>query len=84
MLNKILKNGPQAISVLKNNGLLKRAGRNILGNQQRLTSSIVQSPLGPCGPIPNESLVEHIFKHSAEWKDVPAAVSNLVIFVEIN
>lgn len=43
--------------------------------QTHFASGIVTSPLGPCKKIPNENLVEYVWKKSENWLDKPAAVS---------
>lgn len=60
---------------------LKR--KRTISNQVRYVSSsgIIKSPLGPCPKIPNENLVEYVFKKMDDWSDEPAAVSTLIIIL---
>lgn len=39
------------------------------------TGGILKSPLGSCGPIPNENVVEHLYKDMEQWIEEPATVS---------
>lgn len=56
--------------------------RNLLRETDRLGKivrnlggGIVKSPLGDSDPIPNQNLVEYVFKDVDEWSDQIAAVS---------
>lgn len=50
------------------------------GAQRRLMSAgVVQSPLGPCKKIPNDNLVEYIYKNNEKWIEEPATVSKTVL-----
>jgi len=39
---------------------------------------VLKSPYGHCGPIPNETVVQHIYKEMDKWVEDPAAVSILI------
>ncbi|CAH1370226.1 unnamed protein product [Tenebrio molitor] len=77
MSRLILKGAPLAhnfqncgfLSVLPNS----LAAKAKLRGQNRFMSGIVQSPLGPCKKIPNENIVEHIYKNNENWIQEPAA-----------
>lgn len=36
---------------------------------------VLKSPFGHCGPIPNDTVVQHIYKDMDKWVEDPAAVS---------
>lgn len=59
---------PQQISLLKRVPRLTKWARN-------LSAGIIESPLGPCPKIPNQNLVEYVFKDVDQWMDDTAAVS---------
>jgi hypothetical protein len=79
MSRLILKGAPLAHN-FQNCGFLSvlpncLATKAKLRGQNRFMSGIVQSPLGPCKKIPNENIVEHIYKNNENWIEEPAAVS---------
>lgn len=49
---------------------IKRASQT-----RELATGIIQSPLGAAPKIPNENLVEYVYKGSEQWIEEPAAVS---------
>ncbi|KAJ8986094.1 hypothetical protein NQ317_003389 [Molorchus minor] len=53
----------------KNLMRIQRVGRDI---SRASSGGIVKSPLGPCPKIPNENLVEYIFKNVDNWIEEPA------------
>ncbi|KAJ8947197.1 hypothetical protein NQ318_015545 [Aromia moschata] len=56
----------------KRNEILER--REQSKNVRRMSGDgVVKSPLGPCPKIPNENLVEHVFKNMDNWIEAPAA-----------
>ncbi|XP_018572545.1 probable 4-coumarate--CoA ligase 3 isoform X2 [Anoplophora glabripennis] len=57
-------------SELKVNRLLER---KIVRTKRLLSEGIVKSPLGSCGKIPNQNLVEYVFKNIDKWTEEPAA-----------
>lgn len=60
-------------------GLLAK-GQNASVNAKRYSSGIVTSSLGNV-KVPNENLVEHVWKNYEKWGDKPAAVS--IVYLKI-
>lgn len=48
--------------------------RKIAKNKRLLSGGIVKSPLGSCEKIPNQNLVEYVYKNIDKWIEEPAAV----------
>lgn len=55
------------------NTLLK-ATQRLINIKHVSNGGIVESPLGPCPPIPNINLVEYIFKNMDQFPEDPALV----------
>lgn len=63
------------------NAYAKSAVESLTKPSQTLTNiryvsngGIVESPLGPCPPIPKQNLVEYVFKNMDQWAEDPALV----------
>nr|XP_015834352.1 PREDICTED: 4-coumarate--CoA ligase 2-like [Tribolium castaneum]XP_015834353.1 PREDICTED: 4-coumarate--CoA ligase 2-like [Tribolium castaneum] len=79
MSRLILKSGASFAQTFQNCGFLSVFPTNFgaqklkLREQRRFMSAgIVQSPLGPSKKIPNENLVEYIYKNNDKWIEEPA------------
>lgn len=59
---------------VKTKQLMRRPSR-LMKFARQLSNGVLSSPLGPCPKVPNQNLVEYIFKDVDQWMDETAAVS---------
>ncbi|XP_044255600.1 probable 4-coumarate--CoA ligase 1 [Tribolium madens] len=84
MSRLILKSGASFAQTFQNCGFLSVIPPNFgaknlkFQEQRRFTSAgVVESPLGPSKKIPNENLVEFIYKNNEKWIEEPATTCGI-------